>query len=92
MAWDDQDKKNDNGKGPWGSRDPGQQPNRPKNPWDQPRPNQPDDAPDLDAVLRQAQDKFGRFFGGKPSRDEGKKGSDSYYCWSSLYGWGLGFT
>ena len=72
MAWDDEDNKG--GKGPWGSRDPGKG-DKPKNPWDQPRPVGQDDVPDLDAVLRQAQDKLGSMFGGKPSPGEGKKGA-----------------
>ncbi len=76
MAWDDEDNKDGGAKGPWGSRDPGQPPNKPKNPWDPQRPGGQDDVPDLDAVLRQAQNKLGSLFGGgrRPSSDEGKKG------------------
>lgn len=78
MAWDDEDNKDGGNKGPWGSRDPGQQPNKPKNPWDPQRPMGQDEIPDLDDVLRQAQEKLGSIFGGgggrRPSSDEGKKG------------------
>jgi membrane protease subunit HflK len=67
MAWDNEDDKNGGGKGPWGSREPDRT-QRPKN-----RPPSPEENADLDAMLRQAQDKFGTIFGNKPSGD-GKKG------------------
>ncbi len=69
MTWDDQDNKDGGGKGPWGSREGGKG-DKPKTPWD---PQRGESNPDLDAMLRQAQDKFGGLFGGK-SPNEGKKG------------------
>jgi membrane protease subunit HflK len=74
MAWDEEDNK-DGVKGPWGSREPGQQqPNKPKNPWDPQRPVGQDDMPDLDAVLRRLGSLFGGGRGRRPSADESKKG------------------
>jgi len=98
MAWDDEDNKENGdskgGHGPWGSRDPGQQPNKPKNPWDAQRPgNAADDAPDIEAMLRQAQDKLGSLFGGgrKPSSDEGKKSLGFLFLLIVLLWLGTGF-
>ncbi len=73
MVWDDDENKGGNGKGPWGSRDPGTG-DKPKGPWDQQRPGGANEVPDLDEVLRHAQNKIGSIFGGKPSHGEEKKG------------------
>ncbi|MCE9508682.1 MAG: FtsH protease activity modulator HflK [Alphaproteobacteria bacterium] len=73
MAWDDQDDQ-DRKKGPWGSKNPEQGGNgkKPNNPWDHKQP--PDEEiPDIDAMLRQAQDKLGNIFSPK-SGGESKKG------------------
>jgi membrane protease subunit HflK len=50
-------------KGPWGSRSGDGKGQKPKTPWDQGPANE--DAPDLEEMLRQAQDKFGSFLGPK---------------------------
>lgn len=70
MVWDNQDDK-DPKKGPWGAKNRGQ-PERPKTPWEQ-NGSTDREIPDLDAMLRQAQDRFGGMFGGKSGSD-GKKG------------------
>jgi len=89
MAWDDESNNESGGSGssgnhgPWGSRDPGQAPDgssnksskKPKNPWDQQRLGGSEDVPNLEEVLRQAQEKLGSLFGArKPQRGEGKRG------------------
>ena len=97
MAWDDEDNKDNGSKGghgPWGSRDPGTPPpNKPKNPWDAQRPGSSDDLPDIEAVLRQAQDKLGSLFGNgkRPSSDEGKKSIGLLFLLVAVLWLGTGF-
>lgn len=86
MGWDDENDKG--GKGPWGSREPKGE--KPKSPWGQQ--NQPpgDEPPDLEEVLRQAQDRFGSVFGGKPDH-EGRKGLGLLFIVLFLLWLGTGF-
>jgi membrane protease subunit HflK len=74
MSWDDEGDKGAS-KGPWGSRGAGKE-SKPKKPWDQPpaTPGGKEDIPDLDDMLRQAQDKFGNIFNKKPPTASNKKG------------------
>ena len=80
MTWDDENNKENDGSkgasGPWGARNPGPAP-KPKNPWDQQGAEKDaNDVPDMEEILRQAQDKLGKMFGTgrKSTSDEGKKG------------------
>jgi len=69
MAWDNDE--NGTKKGPWGKRST--KPQMPDNGDEKPRGQSEGEAPDIDALLKQAQEKFGGFFGGGPGNDE-KKG------------------
>jgi membrane protease subunit HflK len=72
MAWNEQDDQNPK-KGPWGPKKP-QQDNagqKPNNPWEQ-KSSPEEEIPDLDAILRQAQNRFGNAFNPKAGGD-GKK-------------------
>jgi len=73
MSWDDQDDQ-DQKKGPWGSKPPGPggDDQKPGGAWGQ-KPSSDEEIPDLDAILRQAQDKFNSAFNPR-SAGEGKKG------------------
>lgn len=68
---DDQDRK----KNPWGTKTSGQNDpsdKKPRNPWEQGTdPN--NDGPDLDALLREAQKRFGGIFNDSPGGNGGKK-------------------
>ncbi|MFH1158521.1 MAG: FtsH protease activity modulator HflK [Pseudomonadota bacterium] len=87
MAWDNQDGK-DRKKGPWGSVGSGKG-DKPESPWEQ-RPSPGGEEPDLDALLRQAHDRFGNMFSLK-SPGDGVKGIGIVFILILILWLGTGF-